>query len=162
MYFRNNFNDFINTKEQGALFVFGDEIIGCNNYTITNREVDILLNKLKVPIYNLNGEKLKILKEKSVQTLFIGGNIIPWTERVEKCSYYTKRSPITLKIFVDENKYAIGHYYLDDGISIDTKGEYIYMEFIMKDNILKVKNINNLPNFENTKLKEFIPIYNKI
>ena len=59
MKFRNNFEDFIQTEEQGALFVFGDEIIGCNSYTVTEREIDILTNKLKTPIYNLKGENLK-------------------------------------------------------------------------------------------------------
>ena len=59
MKFRNNFEDFIQTEEQGALFVFGDEIIGCNSYTVTEREIGILTNKLKTPIYNLKGENLK-------------------------------------------------------------------------------------------------------
>ena len=77
MKFRNNFDDFIKLEDQGSLFVFGDEIIGCNSYTITDREIDILLNKLKVPIYNLNGEKFKKIEEKTVETLFIGGNMIP-------------------------------------------------------------------------------------
>ena len=162
MKFRNNFDDFINTKEQGSLFVFCDELIGCNSYTITDREIDILLNKLKVPIYNLNGEKFEKIKENSIQTLFIGGSIIPWTENVEKCSYYVRSAPITLKIFVDENKNAVGHYYLDDGISIDNKGEYIYMEYILKDNVLNIKNINSLENFEKMCLNEITPIYNKI
>ena len=53
MKFIQNYDDFINTKEQGSLFVFGDELIGCNSYTITEREIDILINKLKVPIYKL-------------------------------------------------------------------------------------------------------------
>ena len=161
MKFRDNFDDFINTKEQGSLFIFGDELIGCNSYTITDREIDILINKLKVPIYNLNGEKFKKIEEKTVETLFIGGNIIPWTENIEKCSYYVKTAPITLKIFVDENRNAIGHYYLDDGISIDTNKEYIYMEYTIKDKILKSKNLNNINDFEKKNLNE-IPIYNRI
>ena len=160
MKFRNNFDDFINTKEQGSLFIFGDELIGCNSYTITDREIDILINKLKVPIYNLNGEKFQKIEEKSVQTLFIGGNIIPWTENVEKCSFHVKMAPITLKIFVDENKNSIGHYYLDDGISIDTNNEYIYMEFTIKNNILKCQNLNNNDDFEKKNIN-IIPFYHR-
>ena len=162
MKFRNNFDDFINTKEQGAIFVFGEELIGCNSYTITEREVDILLNRVKVPIYELTGEKFEKIKEKSVQTLCIGGNIIPWTENIEKCSYFVRSAPITLKVFVDENKNAIGHYYLDDGISIDTNGEYIYMEFVLKNKVLKIKNINKLENFEKKDICEIAPLYNRI
>ena len=41
----------------------------------------------------------------------------------------------TLKISVDENKNVIDNYYLDDGISINNKGEYIYKAFILEDNI---------------------------
>ena len=149
MKFRNNFNDFINTEEQGALFIFGDELIGCNSYTITDREIDILKNKVKVPIYDLNGIKFEKIEDKSVQALFIGGNIIPWTENAEKCSYYVRSEPITLKIFVDENKNAFGHYYLDDGISINTFDEYIYMEFELTNNILKIKNLKLNIKFEN-------------
>jgi alpha 1,3-glucosidase len=162
MKFRNNFDDFINTKEQGSLFVFCDELIGCNSYTITDREIDFLLNKLKVPIYNLNGEKFEKIKENSIQTLFIGGSIIPWTENANKCSYFVRSEPVTLKIFVDENKNAKGHYYLDDGISIDTKGEYIYMEYELKDKRIKIKNNNNIDDFEKKKLNEITPIYNKV
>ena len=159
MKFRCNFDDFINTKEQGSLFIFGDELIGCNSYTITEREIDILLNKLKVPIYNLNGEKFKNIKEKSVQTLVIGGSIIPWTENIQKCSYYVRSAPVSLKIFADDNKSAIGHYYFDDGISIDTKGDYIYVEVELKDNILNIKNTNII---DNSNLNDIIPVYNNI
>ena len=94
--------------------------------------------------------------------LFIGGNIIPWIEKAEKCSYYVKRSPVTLKIFLDKNKYSIGHYYLDDGISIDTKNEFIYIEFELKEKILKAKCLNKLDNIESKPLYETIPIFDKI
>ena len=162
MKFRDNFEDFIQMEEQGALFVFGDEIIGCNSYTVTEREIDILTNKLKTPIYNLKGEKFKKVEEQSVQMIFIGGSIIPWTENAKQCSYYVRSEPVSLKIFVDENKNAKGHYYLDDGISIDTKGEYIYMEYELKDKTIKIKNVNNIEDFEKKKLNEITPVCNKV
>ena len=162
MKFRENYDDFINMEEQGSLFVFGDELIGCNGYTVDDKYIDKLINKLNIPIYTLRGEKFSKKEEKNIQMLFIGGNIIPWIEKTEKCSYYVKRSPVTLKIFLDKNKYSIGHYYLDDGISIDTKNEFIYIEFELKEKILKAKCLNKLDNIESKPLYETIPIFDKI
>ena len=68
--------------------------------------------------------------------------------------------PLSIKIFVDEKKYAIGHYYFDDGISINTNGEYLYIEFEFKTNFLKVSNKNT--NYKEKKISEIIPIYDKI
>ena len=165
MKFRNNFNDFINMEEQGSLFVFGEELIGCNHFLITEKEIEILTKKLNKPIYELISGKLlddqfKKDDNKSVEALVIGGSIIPWTNNTEKCSYYVKSKPLTLKIFVNEKKYAIGHYYFDDGISINTNGEYLYMEYEFKSNILKINNKNDT--FKEKKLYESIPIYEKI
>ena len=162
MKFRENYDDFINMEEQGSLFVFGDELIGCNGYTVDDKYIDKLINKLNIPIYTLKGEKFSKKEEKNIQMLFIGGNIIPWIEKAEKCSYYVKRSPVTLKIFLDKNKYSIGHYYLDDGISIDNKNEFIYMVFEFKEKILKAKCLNKLDNIESKPLYETIPIFDKI
>ena len=165
MKFRNNFDDFINLETQGSLFVFGDELIGCNHFLITEKEVEILTKKLNKPIYQLiNGKLLdnnfKKDETKLIEAFVIGGSIIPWTNDVEKCSYYVKSKPLSLRIFVDEKKYAIGHYYFDDGISINTNGEYLYIEFEFKNNILKIHNKNN--SFKDKKLGETIPIYDKI
>ena len=160
MKFRDNYEDFINMEEQGSLFVFGDELIGCNSYTLDEKYIDILKNKLNVPIYTLIGEK-------TIQMLFIGGNIIPLSENVDKCSYNVKRNPLTLKVFLDNKNYSTGHYYFDDGISIDTKKDYIYMEFEFKEKVFKAKNlnkVNNLSGNENIPILEKIEIYgcNKI
>ena len=165
MKFRNNFNDFINVNEQGSLFVFGDELVGCNHFIITDNEIEILTKKLNQPIYQLiNGKILdgtfKKDESKSIEPFIIGGNIIPWTNDVEKCSYYVMSKPLSIKIFLDQNKYAIGHYYFDDGISINTNGEYLYIEFEFKNNLLKISNKNS--NYKETKLSEIIPIYDKI
>ena len=165
MKFRNNFNDFINVNEQGSLFVFGDELVGCNHFIITDNEIEILTKKLNQPIYQLiNGKILdgtfKKDESKSIEPFTIGGNIIPWTNDVEKCSYYVMSKPLSIKIFLDYNKYAIGHYYFDDGISINTNGEYLYIEFEFKNNLLKISNKNS--NYKETKLSEIIPIYDKI
>ena len=165
MKFRNNFDDFINLEDQGSLFVFGDELIGINHYIITQKEINILTSKVNNHIYDLiNGQKLddKFEKDenKCIQPLIIGGSIIPWTNEVEKCSYYVRSKPLSLKIFVDEKRYAIGHYYFDDGISIDTHGEYLYMEFEFKNNILKITNKNN--KYKEKNLSEIMPIYDKI
>ena len=70
------------------------------------------------------------------------------------------RNPLSIKIFLDEKNYAIGHYYLDDGISINTYGEYLYMEFEFKNNVLKINNKNQ--KYKEKKLTEIIPIYDKI
>ena len=94
--------------------------------------------------------------------IFIGGSIIPWTENANKCSYFVRSEPVILKIFVDENKNAKGQFYLDDGISIDIKGEYIYMEYELKDKRINIKNNNNIDDFEKKKLNEITPVYNKV
>ena len=165
MKLRNNFNDFINIDEQGSLFVFGDELMGCNHFIITDNEIEILTKRLNQPIYHLINEKklddsFKKDENKSIEPFIIGGNIIPWTYDIEKCSYYVMSKPLSIKIFVDEKKYAIGHYYFDDGISTNTNGEYLYIEFEFKTNFLKISNKNT--NYKEKKLKEIIPIYDKI
>lgn len=165
MKFRNNFNDLINISEQGSLFVFGDELMGLNHFIITDNEIEILTKKVNPPIYQLiNGKILdnsfKKDESKSIEPFIIGGNIIPWTYDIEKCSYYVMSKPLSVKIYVDEKKYAIGHYYFDDGISINTNGEYLYIEFEFKTNFLKISNINT--NYKEKKLSEIIPIYDKI
>ena len=165
MKFKNNFDDFISMKEQGSLFVFGDELIGCNHYTIDEKYINILKNKLKVPIYDLiNGNMLddtfKKDERKLIQSFVIGGNIIPWTYEVEKCSYYVRSKPLSVKIYVDEQKSAIGHYYFDDGISIDNNGEYIYIYYEFKNNVLKI--INKNKHYKDQYLNEILPVYDKI
>lgn len=165
MKFKNNFDDFISMKEQGSLFVFGDELIGCNHYTIDENYIYILKKKLKLPFYDLiNGnmldDKFKKDENKLIQSFVIGGNIIPWTYEVEKCSYYVRSKPLSIKIYVDEQKSAIGHYYFDDGISIDNNGEYLYIYYEFKNNVLKIinKNKHNKAQY----LNEILPVYDKI
>ena len=162
MKFRENYDDFIKSKEQGCLFVFGDELIGCNHYVMTNNDVN-LLKKIKVPLYDLvNGniidDNFGVDKEKMIQGLVIGGNIIPWTNKAEKCSYYVMREPLSLRIFVDIEKYAIGKYYLDDGIT--ENGEFIYINFELKDNVLKISNLNKKDEYK--EINDLIPVLDKV
>ena len=167
MKLRENFDELINIKHQGSLFLFGDELIGYNNYTITDGEVDILNKKITKPIYDLiSGLKMNnnLIKDenKMIQAFVLGGSIIPWTEKVEKCSHFVRTFPIILKIFVDENKNAKGNYYLDDGISVDTKGEYIYMEFEFKNKKISFTNLHPSNWVHTWKIAEIIPLVEKI
>lgn len=161
------FDNFIEMPNQGALFVFGEELIGYNNYIIEEKEIETLNKKVKVPIYDLatgcklNGKFTKDLS-KIVQPLVIGGSIIPWTEKIEKCSYYVRSSPVTLKIFVDEKGSASGHFYFDDGESIDTKGKIVDTVFELKNGKLKFINRNAINDMTNNDLTPFIPILDKI
>ena len=162
MKFRNNYDEFI-YQDQSSLFIFGDELIGCNHYVMTEYEADILKNKLGVPIYDLiTGENIKnnfsVNKENMIQGLVIGGNIIPWTNDPKKCSFYVMSAPISFKIYVDDNNYAIGYYYFDDGIS--EVGEYIYLRIELKDKKLNIVNLNK--NSELKNINEIIPILDKI
>ena len=61
------------------------------------------------------------------QKIIFGGNVIPWIEKSELCAYYIKRSPISVKIFLDGKKTARGYYYLDDRLSFDNEGHYSYV-----------------------------------
>ena len=165
MKFKKYFNYFINMKEQGSLFIFGDELLGINHYTISEKEIDILKNVISIPIYDLiNGKKIddtfKKDENKLIQPFIIGGNIIPWTNIVEKCSYYVRSNPLTIKIYINEKKSAIGYYYFDDGISIDTNDEYLYIQYEFKNNILKISNKNN--HYKEKKISELLPIYDRI
>ena len=167
MKLRENFDELINIKHQGSLFLFGDELIGYNNYIINDDEVEILNKSINKPIYDLfSGFKLnnnfKKDESKMIQAFALGGSIIPWTEKVEKCSYYVRSYPITLKIFVDENKNAKGNYYLDDGISVDINGEYVYMEFELKNKKLSFANLHASCWVHTWGIADIIPLVEKI
>jgi len=64
-----------------------------------------------------------------------------------------------LQVYLDKNGHARGSLYLDDGESFDyrTKNEYISVEYIYKNNSLKVRNKNEnsfYPDGENKLIKQ--------
>ena len=61
-----------------------------------------------------------------------GGSIIPLKERVRRASSLMEKDPITLVIALDEQGYAEGELYIDDGHSNDYKtGRYISSKISM-------------------------------
>ena len=172
MLFHNNekiFEKLLNIKEQGSVFVLGKEIMGINNYYISEETIKIL-NEIETKdkiLYNLfNGEILngKFKKDEKLMTqkIALGGSVIPWTEKNELCAYYVMRAPISIKIFLDNKKKARGYYYLDDGLSYDNEGHYAYIEILFIENKINIRNINVSNDVGSGKIKDIIPIWNCI
>ena len=163
------FEKLLNVKEQGSIFVIGKELIGINNYYITEDTI-IILNEIdtkKKILYNLfDGEILngKFKKDEKLMTqkIIIGGSIIPWTEKNELCAYYVMRAPISVKIFLDEKMSARGYYYLDDGLSYNNEGHFAYVEILVENNKINIRNINVGNDVGSGKIKDIIPIWNFI
>ena len=172
MIFKNNeklFEKLLNIKEQGSLFVLGKEILAINNYYISEESIKVL-NEIKAEdkiLYDLfTGEKMngKFKKNDKLMTqkMALGGSVIPWTEKNELCSYYVMRAPISVKIFLDEKKNARGYYYFDDGMTWDNEGHYAYIEILVNQNEINIRNINASNDVGSGKLKDIIPIWNYI
>jgi alpha 1,3-glucosidase len=163
------FEKLVNIKEQGSIFVIGKELIGINNYYITEDTIKILneIDTKKKILYNLfDGEILngKFKKDEKLMTqkIIIGGSIIPWTEKNELCAYYVMRAPISVKIFLDEKMSARGYYYLDDGLSYNNEGHFAYVEILVENNKINIRNINVGNDVGSGKIKDIIPIWNFI
>ena len=172
MIFKGNekiFEKLLNVKEQGSLFVLGKEILAINNYYISEESIKVLneINSEDKIIYDLfTGEKMngKFKKNDKLMTqkMALGGSVIPWTEKNELCSYYVMRAPISVKIFLDEKKNARGYYYFDDGMTWDNEGHYAYIEILVNQNEINIRNINASNDVGSGKLKDIIPIWNYI
>ena len=172
MIFKNNeksFEKLLNIKEQGSLFVLGKEILAINNYYISEESIKVLneINAEDKILYDLfTGEKMngKFKKNDKLMTqkMALGGSVIPWTEKNELCSYYVMRAPISVKIFLDEKKNARGYYYFDDGMTWDNEGHYAYIEILVNQNEINIRNINASNDVGSGKLKDIIPIWNYI
>ena len=166
---KNLFNKFLNIKEQGSIFILGKEIMGINMNYISDDTIK-LLNEIDIKdfiLYDLfTGDIMnkKFILDKNLMTkkIALGGSVIPWTEKNEKCAYYVMREPISVKIFLDEKKCARGYYYFDDGISYDNEGHYAYIEILVKDNKINIRNINVSNDVGSGKIKDIIPIWNFI
>ena len=172
MIFKGNkkiFEKLLHVKEQGSLFVLGKEILAVNNYYISDDSIKVL-NDINVEdkiLYNLfNGEKMngKFKKDEKLMTqkIALGGSVIPWTEKNELCSYHVMRAPISVKIFLDEKKCARGYYYFDDGMTWDNEGHYAYVEILVNENKINIRNLNVSNDVGWGKLKDIIPIWNYI
>ena len=161
--FREFFEDFIRDNKQGSIFVIGNELIGINHYYLNQESVNIL-NKIKSPLMydiftgEIKNEKFKIDKKLFTEKIIISGNILPWNEKIEFCSFNVLRSPLSIKFYLNENKIAKGFVYFDDGISEKNNGNFLYIEVIFNNGKINCinKNIINDKNFE-----EIISVYNK-
>ena len=172
MIFKGNekiFEKLLNVKEQGSLFVLGKEILAVNNYYISDDSIKVLndINVEEKRLYNLfDGEKMngKFKKDEKLMTqkIALGGSVIPWTEKNELCSYHVMRAPISVKIFLDEKKCARGYYYFDDGMTWDNEGHYAYVEILVNENKINIRNLNVSNDVGSGKLKDIIPIWNYI
>ena len=172
LFYNNNkilFDKFINIKEQGSIFILGKEILGINMNYISDDSIK-LLNEIDIKDYILydlfNGNILnqKLIKDKNLMTkkIVLGGSVIPWTEKNEVSSYYVMREPITIKIYLNNEKCARGYYYFDDGISYNNEGHYAYIEILVKNNKINIRNINVSNDVGSGKIKDIIPIWNFI
>ena len=167
MVFNNFYDDLVKLNDMSSIFVFGDEILIVNYYTLCDEGIKFL-NNLNIKLYELF-DNCKIINKFSkddnkdkFRKFVIGGNIIPFTYEVKNCSYYVMRAPLTLKICCDNNMKSIGYYYLDDGISIDIDNNFIHMKYEFNGNELKVENLNLKFNPSDCSIKDIIPIYDYI
>lgn len=166
MVFKEQFNELINIKDNSSLFVLGKEIIGVNEYTLCETGAKFL-NSLKTPLYELESgcraTNFSVKdKEQKIRKIVIGGKIIPWTDEVKKCAYNVLRSPLSIKVFVDENKKAKGYYYMDDGKTIELEGHFLYLQFVFNNGSIKIENLNTSKEVTNGLIKDIIPNWNKI
>ncbi len=160
--FREFFEEFVKDNKQ-RIFVIGNELIVINHYYLNDEIVEIL-NKIKSPfLYDIfNGEikngKFKIDKKLLTEKVVISGNILPWNEKIECCSFNVLRSSLSIKFYLDENKFAKGFVYFDDGISEKNEGNFLYIEIIFNNG--KINCINKNSEYDK-KFEDFISIYNK-
>ena len=152
----------VNDNKQ-RIFVIGNELIGINHYYLNDENVEIL-NRIKSPVlYDIfTGEikngKFKIDRKLFTEKIVISGNILPWNEKIECCSFYVLRSSLSIKFYLDENKFAKGFVYFDDGISEKNEGNFLYIEIIFNKG--KINCINKNIEYDK-KFEDFISIYNK-
>ena len=72
------------------------------------------------------------------------------------------RAPISVKIFLDDEKKARGYYYFDDGLSFDNEGHYAYIEILFNENKIYIRNINVSNDVGSGLIKDIIPIWDYI
>jgi alpha 1,3-glucosidase len=88
-----------------------------------------------------------------------GGSIIPTKQRIRRSSALMKRDPYTLFIALDENGYASGSLYTDDGESYDYKnGKYLKLDFTYENNQLEAKVVNPESTYETPEWVERVVI----
>jgi hypothetical protein len=143
--------------------------LGVNYYTICDKAltvVNAMIQSKEMVLYELDtGIKVNaVTKEQSkmIGKFVIGGNIIPYTHDIGKCSYDVMRNPLSLKVYVDKNNKAEGNYYLDDGRSIELEGHYLYLYFAFDNGKMKIGNMNIANEVMNGPIKDIIPYWNTI
>ncbi|GBB95116.1 hypothetical protein RclHR1_02480015 [Rhizophagus clarus] len=100
---------------------------------------DFYLNKFSFNITNPEGEYVNLSAPLDILPILIrGGNILPM-QYPELTTAATKRNNYYLIIALDENQYAKGTLYLDDGESLDVKKNFTYLTFIVNDDTLTLR-----------------------
>ena len=170
MCYRKYFTDLISISHAGSLFVYGNELLGINYYTICDKAltvVNAMIQSNEMMLYKLDtGIKVNAVtkheQSKMIGKFVIGGNIIPYTYDIGKCSYDVMRNPLSLKVYVDKDNKAEGNYYLDDGRSIELEGHYLYLYFAFDNGKMKIGNMNIANEVMNGPIKDIIPYWNTI
>ncbi|KAJ7422607.1 hypothetical protein WISP_37226 [Willisornis vidua] len=69
-----------------------------------------------------------------------GGHILPW-QTPARTTFYSRKNPMGLIVALDDNLFAEGHLYWDDGVLIDAyeKGIYLLTSFTVAQNVLDIK-----------------------
>ncbi|RGB31468.1 glycosyl hydrolases family 31 protein [Rhizophagus diaphanus] len=97
---------------------------------------DFYSNKFSYNITNPDGEYVNLSAPLDILPILIrGGHILPM-QYPELTTAATKRNNYYLIIALDENEYAKGTLYLDDGESIDVGKNFTYLTFIVNDDTL--------------------------
>ncbi|RIA84494.1 glycosyl hydrolases family 31 protein [Glomus cerebriforme] len=97
---------------------------------------DFYEEKLSFNITNLNGKFVDLYAPLEVLPIFIRGGFILPMQYPELTTAATKRNNYYLMIALDENEYAKGTLYLDDGESIDVGKNFTYLTFMVNNNTL--------------------------
>ncbi|KAJ3433066.1 hypothetical protein M0812_22016 [Anaeramoeba flamelloides] len=80
-----------------------------------------------------------------IPIFYRGGKIVPRKMRVRRSSHLMQNDPITLFVFLDENKRSSGSIFIDDGHSYDFKNsnKYIHQKISFQNNKLFTKTLNS-------------------
>ncbi|NXG00716.1 MGA protein, partial [Sakesphorus luctuosus] len=68
-----------------------------------------------------------------------GGHILPW-QTPARTTFYSRKNPMGLIVALDDNQFAEGHLYWDDGVLIDAyeNGAYLLTSFTAAQNVLDI------------------------
>ena len=116
--------------------ILEDNVNSVNVY-LPGAENRLWLNLQTKQLFNGGQEHTLPVSIETIPHFQLDGTIIPIRERIRRSVALTVNDPIVLDVFANKDSYAEGKLFVDDGISLNYQnGDYIYTQFIYKENAL--------------------------